>query len=71
MKVFIVYCHPSQDSFTRKVYESFTRGLDDAGTAYCTSVKKRRNNDYLNIFFTALNLFSFSKVVRKALCVNP
>lgn len=37
MKVFIVYCHPSDDSFTRKVFDSFICGLDDAGTAYCTS----------------------------------
>lgn len=37
MKVFIVYCHPSNDSFTRKVYESVVRGLSDAGTAYCVS----------------------------------
>ena len=27
MKVFIVYCHPSKDSFTNDVYKSFERGL--------------------------------------------
>ena len=31
MKVFIVYCHPSKDSFTNVVYKSFERGLRDAG----------------------------------------
>ena len=31
MKVFIVYCHPSKDSFTNEVYKSFERGLRDAG----------------------------------------
>jgi len=31
MKVFIVYCHPSKDSFTNDVYKSFERGLRDAG----------------------------------------
>ena len=29
MKVFIVYCHPSKDSFTYDVYKSFERGLRD------------------------------------------
>ncbi len=31
MRVFIVYCHPSKDSFTNDVYKSFERGLRDAG----------------------------------------
>ena len=31
MKVLIVYCHPSKDSFTNEVYKSFERGLRDAG----------------------------------------
>ena len=31
MRVFIVYCHPSRDSFTYEVYRSFERGLRDAG----------------------------------------
>ena len=26
MKVFIVYCHPSKDSFTNVVYKSFEQG---------------------------------------------
>lgn len=31
MRVFIVYYHPSKDSFTYEVYKSFERGLRDAG----------------------------------------
>ena len=31
MKVFIVYCHPSEDSFTREVRDSFIAGLKSAG----------------------------------------
>ena len=31
MKVFIVYCHPSEDSFTRCVRDAFISGLKDAG----------------------------------------
>lgn len=31
MKVLIVYCHPSKTSFTYRVYESFLKGLQDAG----------------------------------------
>ena len=31
MKVFIVYCHPSDNSFTYKVCDSFIRGLKSAG----------------------------------------
>lgn len=31
MKVFVVYCHPSENSFTHKVYEQFMKGLAAAG----------------------------------------
>lgn len=31
MKVLIVYCHPSRTSFTYEIYESFKKGLTDAG----------------------------------------
>ena len=31
MKVFVVYCHPSENSFTHKVYEQFMKGLVSAG----------------------------------------
>ena len=37
MKVFIVYCHPSEDSFTRCVRDAFIRGLEDAGHEYILS----------------------------------
>ena len=31
MKVFVVYCHPSEQSFTYRVYEKFIAGLKAAG----------------------------------------
>lgn len=31
MKVFIVFCHPSKDSFTYSIYKSFTKGLQEKG----------------------------------------
>ena len=34
MKVFIVYCHPSEDSFTRNVRDSFIRGVVDSNNEY-------------------------------------
>ncbi|MGN1275382.1 MAG: NAD(P)H-dependent oxidoreductase [Floccifex sp.] len=34
MKVFVVYCHPSNNSFTYTVKESFIKGLVDAGHTY-------------------------------------
>ncbi len=37
MKVLIVYCHPSQDSFTYKLEERFIQGLKDAGHSYIIS----------------------------------
>ena len=37
MNVFIVYCHPSGDSFTREVRDSFIAGLESAGHTYILS----------------------------------
>ncbi|MCR4688793.1 MAG: NAD(P)H-dependent oxidoreductase [Saccharofermentans sp.] len=37
MKVFIVYCHPSEDSFTREILRSFTKGIEDSGGEYVIS----------------------------------
>ena len=37
MKVFIVYCHPSEDSFTRHVRDAFIKGIVDAGHEYVLS----------------------------------
>lgn len=34
MKAFIVYCHPSEDSFTRNVRDSFIKGIVDSGNEY-------------------------------------
>ena len=37
MKVFIVYCHPGNESFTRVVKDSFIAGLESAGHSYILS----------------------------------
>ena len=37
MRVFIVYAHPSEDSFTREVRDSFIGGLESAGHSYVLS----------------------------------
>jgi NAD(P)H dehydrogenase (quinone) len=37
MKVFIVYAHPSEDSFTRHIRDSFIRGLETGGHSYILS----------------------------------
>jgi NAD(P)H dehydrogenase (quinone) len=37
MNVFIVYAHPSDDSFTRHARDSFIKGLEEAGHTYVLS----------------------------------
>ena len=37
LKVFIVYCHPSENSFTCRIRDSFIRGLESAGHSYIIS----------------------------------
>ena len=37
MKAFIVYCHPSEDSFTSHVRDSFIKGFVDSGNEYILS----------------------------------
>ena len=37
MKAFIVYCHPSEDSFTRHVRDAFIKGITDGGNEYILS----------------------------------
>ncbi len=37
MKALIVYCHPSEDSFTRHVRDAFIRGITDGGNEYILS----------------------------------
>ena len=37
MKVFIVYCHPSKDSFTRNLRDAFVKGITDGGNDYVLS----------------------------------
>lgn len=34
MKVFIVYCHPSENSFTAMIRDQFIKGLESAGHTY-------------------------------------
>jgi NAD(P)H dehydrogenase (quinone) len=37
MKVFIVYCHPSADSFTKHMCDAFIKGITDSGNEYILS----------------------------------
>jgi NAD(P)H dehydrogenase (quinone) len=37
MRVFIVYAHPSEDSFTANIRDSFIRGLESAGHTFVLS----------------------------------
>ena len=37
MRVFIVYCHPSEDSFTRNLRDAFIKGITDSGNEYIMS----------------------------------
>lgn len=37
MKVLVVYCHPSKNSFTHEVKETFIKGLEKAGHTYIIS----------------------------------
>lgn len=37
MNIFIVYCHPSENSFTFQVKEAFLRGIVEAGHHYVIS----------------------------------
>lgn len=37
MKIFIVYCHPSQDSFTKNMCDAFIKGIIDSGNEYIMS----------------------------------
>ena len=37
MNVFIVYCHPSKDSFTKHMCEAFIKGITDSGNEYIIS----------------------------------
>lgn len=37
MKVFIVYCHPSENSFTKNMCDAFIKGVTDSGNEYIIS----------------------------------
>ena len=34
MKAFIVYCHPSKDSFTKNMCDAFIKGITDSGNEF-------------------------------------
>lgn len=37
MRVFVVYCHPSENSFTKNMCDAFLRGVTDSGNEYILS----------------------------------
>ena len=37
MRAFVVYCHPSEDSFTKNMCDAFIRGIADSGNEYIIS----------------------------------
>ena len=37
MRVFIVFCHPSKDSFTKNMCDAFIKGITDSGNEYVIS----------------------------------
>jgi NAD(P)H dehydrogenase (quinone) len=43
MQIFIVYAHPSEDSFTRHIRDHFIRGIESAGHSYILSDLYRMN----------------------------
>ena len=43
MRIFIVYAHPSEDSFTREIRDSFIAGLTSSGHSYVISDLYRMN----------------------------
>lgn len=45
MKVFIVYCHPSEESFTSHIRDAFIKGIEDAGHEYIISDLYKMNFD--------------------------
>lgn len=61
MNVFVVYCHPSKNSFTYAVKEAFIRGISDAGHSYTIS-------DLYSMEFNAV--FSEGEYVREAFYDN-
>ena len=45
MKVFIVYCHPSEESFTSHIRDAFIKGIEDSGHEYIISDLYKMNFD--------------------------
>lgn len=77
MKVLIVYCHPSNNSFTYTVKESFIRGLTDAGHTYEISDlyadkfnPVMSEDEYLREGFYRLEADVFEDVLREQKKIN-
>ena len=45
MKVFIAYCHPSKDSFTKNMCDAFIKGIVDSGNTFIMSDLYKMNFD--------------------------
>jgi NAD(P)H dehydrogenase (quinone) len=67
MEVFIVYCHPSEDSFTREVRESFIAGLESSRHSYVISDLYKMN------FITDMNESEYLREAyyRRELSLSP
>ena len=77
MKVLIVYCHPSKNSFTAMVKNSFIKGLEDAGHTYILSdlYAEQFNpviseKEYLREAFYELNMPLSTDILREQHRIN-
>ena len=61
MKVLIIYCHPSKNSFTYEVKEAFIKGLESAGHSY--EVLAGRGHDFVIRENGFLHCIIFANVV--------
>ena len=58
MKVFIVYCHPSEDSFTRNVRDAFIKGIASLDRIIGTCLRQKYLFFYLELVLLG-NLSTF------------
>lgn len=54
MKVFIVYCHPSDNSFTKNMCDAFIKGITDSGNEYIISDLYKMGFDKMSIVADAM-----------------
>lgn len=79
MHVFIVYCHPSEQSFTRNLRDAFIQGLDEAGHSWelsdlyamnfssdMTKEEYTRDAEYLDIPIIAADVKKEQEKINKA-----